>query len=54
MVFKSCCSLALWTKVALPMLRKKAASALEGLNDFQKSLRPCALDEGCLSIGRVK
>ena len=26
----------------------------QGLDDFQKSLRPCALDESSLSIGRVK
>ena len=26
----------------------------KGLDVFQKLLRPCALDESCLSIGRVK
>ena len=27
---------------------------LQGLDEFLKSLRPCALDESSLSIGRVK
>ena len=27
---------------------------MKGLGGFQKSLRPCALEEGSLSIGRVK
>ena len=26
----------------------------DGLDGFQKSLRPCTLDEGSLRIGRVK
>ena len=44
MVFKNLHIPVLWTKVA---------SALEGLNGFQKSLHPCALDESSLSIRRV-
>ena len=48
-----------WNPGTWVLIRENSARAIQwvptwqGLDGFQKSLRPCTLDESSLSIGRV-